>query len=391
MKKVKFDVGKIIWTSVAVAIVFFVLVISVIDDGQYTLRQAEAGSEHNVSGYAWSDNIGWISFNCLDAGTCGTANYGVNIAINGNMSGYAWSDNIGWISFNESDLSGCPIPNDDECKAKLTGSHLSGWAKALAGEEAADGWDGWISLGKQTGETIDYGVDLVGDNFEGYAWGDEVVGWIQFNPAYGGVVCEEGTVVIDSFYVNNIQTGFNPSATWTTTDANKCKGDWTTGNICSSVADCASVVNFEIDQPMPAGGMTYTLTCYGLGGTASESVSPAAYFELTGNPAEMDAVFTGGGATTTPINISVVSMNGFNNNVTLSADLGSLPSGSAAIFSDTVLAFSEYGAGSELKIYIPEPISGSYDIEISGNGQDVIMILDIVINATGIAPVFEEI
>ena len=37
-----------------------------------------AGSEHNVSGWAWSDMvIGWISFNCSNQGVCGTSDYKV--------------------------------------------------------------------------------------------------------------------------------------------------------------------------------------------------------------------------------------------------------------------------------------------------------------------------
>jgi hypothetical protein len=58
-----------------------------------------AGSEHSLSGYAWSDNIGWVSFNCTDFGTCGAVDYGVNVDNSGYLSGNAWSSNIGWISF----------------------------------------------------------------------------------------------------------------------------------------------------------------------------------------------------------------------------------------------------------------------------------------------------
>jgi len=28
--------------------------------------KAEAGTADNVSGWAWAENIGWITFNCLD-------------------------------------------------------------------------------------------------------------------------------------------------------------------------------------------------------------------------------------------------------------------------------------------------------------------------------------
>ena len=52
----------------------------------------------NLSGYAWNDAIGWISFQCN--APCVTSNYRVTIdGGNGNFSGYAWNDVGGWISF----------------------------------------------------------------------------------------------------------------------------------------------------------------------------------------------------------------------------------------------------------------------------------------------------
>src|SRR5512133_3036518 len=69
---------------------------------------ARAGAGDALSGYAWSENIGWISFNCTNNNSCGTSgNYGVNVSTT-NLSGYAWSENIGWITFNSAELSGCP-------------------------------------------------------------------------------------------------------------------------------------------------------------------------------------------------------------------------------------------------------------------------------------------
>jgi hypothetical protein len=75
----------------------------------FGMKEAQAGTEHNVSGWAWSENIGWISFNCLNQNSCQTVNYGVNLDPQTKIfSGYAWSENVGWITFNESELSGCP-------------------------------------------------------------------------------------------------------------------------------------------------------------------------------------------------------------------------------------------------------------------------------------------
>ena len=136
-----------------------------------------AGAEHNMSGWAWSSNIGWISFNCTDDNSCVTSNYGVNKNTDNTLTGYAWSSNIGWIQFGG--LSGFPTGDGTQAKnAEIEGSshNLKGWAKAISADN--NGWDGWISLsGSQ------YSVDFSDSNskFTGYAWGSSVVGWISFN------------------------------------------------------------------------------------------------------------------------------------------------------------------------------------------------------------------
>lgn len=53
-----------------------------------------------LSGYAWNDNYGWISFSCDNNNWCATSSYGVSINSSGIFSGWAWSDTAGWISFN---------------------------------------------------------------------------------------------------------------------------------------------------------------------------------------------------------------------------------------------------------------------------------------------------
>ena len=184
-----------------------------------SINEASAGSSHNVSGYAWSDNIGWISFNCTDNSSCATSDYGVNIATNGDMSGYAWSDNVGWISFTESDLSGCP---SGSCTAKLSGNSLQGWARVLSN---GDGWDGWISL-----KGSNYGVTQNGNNLEGYPWdasdirGESIgMGWIQFNPAFGGVaIASSDPTVSISANPTTVFSGSNSTLTWTSTNATSC-------------------------------------------------------------------------------------------------------------------------------------------------------------------------
>ncbi len=165
----------------------------------------KAGSSDNVSGWAWSENIGWISFNSTNTGVA--VDYGVHIdPSTGLFSGYAWAGGgemngnptatIGWISFNSSDLAGCP---SSPCEARLDltagGTHcgkqydVCGWARALAATSSPGGWDGWIRLRGTSTDGTPYGVSLnpTTRELEGWAagWDDStstaVIGWISFN------------------------------------------------------------------------------------------------------------------------------------------------------------------------------------------------------------------
>ncbi|MHA1483339.1 MAG: PKD domain-containing protein, partial [Candidatus Heimdallarchaeaceae archaeon] len=168
----------------------------------------QAGTGHILSGFAWSENIGWISFNSTSDGS--SQDYGVTFnSSSGVLTGNAWSENIGWISFNNGEVSTPPF---DPYKADSfvaisstsTGA-FTGWSRALtaclddkwninkctssdAGDQAG-GWDGWISL---SGSDPAYGVtrNLEDNTVSGYAWGGDVIGWISFSgsdPDYGVV------------------------------------------------------------------------------------------------------------------------------------------------------------------------------------------------------------
>ena len=175
-----------------------------------------AGAEQNVSGWAWSANIGWISFNNSTGG--GAIDYGVNIEPDGKLTGHAWSANIGWISFKAADLVGCPIA-PCEAKVNLDNQQVSGWARALAGgTPEAGGWDGWIRLrGPNYGVWID--ATVTPHQFRGWAWGGDpqgsneaVIGWISFNcanPETGNVCGASNYKVVTDFVFNRPPTVSN--------------------------------------------------------------------------------------------------------------------------------------------------------------------------------------
>ena len=114
--------------------------------------------------------------------------YGVDIdESTGVMSGYAWSENIGWVSFNAADAAGCGGCSGGDCQAKVSltsntsGQHeISGWAKVLAN---GGGWDGCVSL---RGSNYGVSIDPATGDFHGWAWSDMVLGWLSFNSVDSG-------------------------------------------------------------------------------------------------------------------------------------------------------------------------------------------------------------
>ena len=85
----------------------------------YKVNNDDTGS---LSGWAWNDEIGWISFywgnshaNPAASTTALCQSYsgycGVQI-VGGAFTGWAWNDDVGWISFNCSNTGSCSIPYD---------------------------------------------------------------------------------------------------------------------------------------------------------------------------------------------------------------------------------------------------------------------------------------
>lgn len=134
---------------------------------------------------------GWLKFNCAPE-DCST-DWGVRVEMDpassqyGMLSGQAWSINYGWLSFDPTVVESCWLANPSEtlnstAKAMLgsgsTKSPILGWGKFVAGDDnLTDNWDGCVSF-----NGIEYGVfvDNTTGALEGWAWGDEIVGWISF-------------------------------------------------------------------------------------------------------------------------------------------------------------------------------------------------------------------
>ncbi len=213
----------------ATLLVFFLLLVP-----HHQPLHAQASS---ITGYAWSDNIGWVSLN--------GSSYDLTLAPSGNnqvITGYAWSDNIGWIEFGG--LSSFPSAAGTQAinAEVLPSGQVVGWARACAGTlpgdcssmtSRGDGWDGWIYLGS-TGNGD--GLTLSNGTLTGFAWGSDVVGWLQFN---GSSSCSVTYTCID----NNTESQFTNSqcSTTTTVCANGCGSNGQCMNPPSPANGCLSI------------------------------------------------------------------------------------------------------------------------------------------------------
>lgn len=241
-------------------------------------QRTEAQST-TLSGYAWSDTIGWISMS--------GSNYGIAIDGSGNMSGYAWSDNIGWISAQSADVSGCPAGT---CAPRVSGTEFLGWWKAIAAD--GNGWDGWISLSCQntgTCGTSNYGISNSSGSYAGYAWGSDIVGWVDFS-----TVLPPAPTCSITPNPSTIVRGATANLAWTSTNA-------TSGSI-TVIGNVAPSGNAGV-QPLST--TTYTGTFGGAGGygtcDATVGVTCAPIYSCNGDTIE----FTNSACTTSTVTTCV--------------------------------------------------------------------------------------
>jgi hypothetical protein len=187
-----------------------------------------------ITGWAWSDMVGWVSMS-------GTG-YGLTIGAGGTLSGYAWNDKVGWITAD----TACGTP-----QATLSGSSFTGWLHALY-----SGTDGCISLtsangGTGYGLTYTAGTGVIG----GYAWGSEPIGWMLFDAL---ATVSPATCVISAAPAQLYSAVYPPSITLS----------YTTSNASSAAIDGVSVptsgTSYSAQNGTPLAwappSVTYTMT-----------------------------------------------------------------------------------------------------------------------------------
>ncbi|MCK9345363.1 MAG: hypothetical protein M0P64_04610 [Candidatus Pacebacteria bacterium] len=233
-----FSIHQVRNVLIAIAVVVLIGATYLASSTPLRAPSAEAGSGENITGWAWSENVGWISLNSTTDGSA--TSYGVSVDVTGkatgstgDFSGYAWSENVGWISFNRSDAGNPPAAPFNGgvgtiAQVDWSTGNVTGWAKVLS---TNGGWDGWIKLSDDTvGVWSGKGVKIVGNKFTGMAWGSTVMGWIDFAPT-----------------VNGIPLGTEVSAPPCTATYGAPEATW---GSCQAVATCDSVTYLP--------GQTYT-------------------------------------------------------------------------------------------------------------------------------------
>ena len=186
-------------------LVFFAIIFSFV----ITSSVSYAGTAENGRGWLWgggtepdgvspwngsNTNFGWVSMNNLTGG--GSSVYGVNIPAAGLLTGYAWSENIGWIDFGNKCVTSAPAAGQYQAASctspaggtngvSRSGNSLTGWARIVSIATASvvgnsGGWSGWI---KMINVSIAAPDASNRSYISGYGWSDEL-GWVKFHDVY---------------------------------------------------------------------------------------------------------------------------------------------------------------------------------------------------------------
>lgn len=202
-----------------------------------------------LNGFAWSENIGWLSFQ----------GPGHQVTINeetGAYGGYAWSEHVGWVKFAGDRARICSATDGGDCSATIS--------------DNVSGWDGTIKLAGAGYKTEIVGTEESGCSLTGYAWGSDVVGWLHMNGPSYKVNLEHCIVPPEPPRTFDLSCTFNagprvlvaPQKTarlsWACSDADRCKITPSVGSVTPTTGGGVTVA--------PKSTTTYTLHCDNDGG-----------------------------------------------------------------------------------------------------------------------------
>jgi hypothetical protein len=289
------------YLSIFLVFVAVLIIVGIVD---YSTPVAKADGDISIVGWAWSSNTGWISFNSINANAGGTIPYGITMAQNGDWSGYAWSDNIGWI--NMSPLG--PYPETPNEGVKLNGSNLTGWARACAvyvsgcsgttiatSSTSLGGWDGWIKMAGNVSGGGTYSISKVinSNQFTGYAWGDDILGWVHFSDVYN-------------------------SATYTPVPSSGGSGGGGSGAVtCTGVCTYEASIQCGLNEELVSGSCSCVTGYVRESGICVLATLPSPSYDLFASPTTIKLNYTTPGSQSDKTEISATPYNGFAENITL--------------------------------------------------------------------------
>ncbi|HPS21422.1 MAG TPA: hypothetical protein PLO44_01280 [Candidatus Paceibacterota bacterium] len=248
-------------------ILFFILILALVFLGYFlnsaSKTKAQTIVPTSVTGYANFLNLEQgetaspaIFFTGNNGGSTGNISYAVQYNTSTGLTGYGWSPIYGWINFTGNAASVPSFQNDGEATEWANG-HIS-----LSGTN-----------GGSTGNmTYSVNFDPTSGQGSGYAWGGNVLGWIDFS------------------YVLVPPTG-TPSCSITPAVSSILHGDsvnlyWSGSNVASCVASDGWSGNKPISgnsNVSPSSTTIYKLTCLGTDMTTSTSCSAKVNVEVYPN------------------------------------------------------------------------------------------------------------
>ena len=393
----------------------------------FMAQPVAATTTDNLSGFAWSDNVGWISFNDTNPPT-GGAPYGVDVSLTGIITGNAWvnpedtfagamlspwmatdsttkTDNIGWLSFNIADTTGCPSAPCQATLNKSTGQ-VTGWARFMLKGELQ--YNGWVHLSGTATDGSSYGVQVTGCQWDGYAWSEDF-GWIHFlGASYNVTGSGDACVAAYNYSVDapNTTTTITKSASGSINVpigaiVSKLAGSTNevvtvydvtgepsgvTGSVsgasCTPTQStpCTATILLSVGSAAPAGATVHTLTVLARSASGLEKTdtftiviqNPTAFdFSLSRNPTSL--TYTAPATKTSTITVTRVA--GTAANVNLSATVtnssGAVVSGITTSFAPTACVPSTGTCASTLSATVPSGTpDGPYTVNVSGvNGS----------------------
>ncbi len=223
---------------------YIIIILALFITSLVGLKSANAASR-DLSGWAWSSNIGWVSLNSFDDFTgpngVGTSSIKYKVVRDdyGKLTGYGWSSNIGWLKFGAYDASHPPAQ-------MYRSGAIVGWIRACSGSAdkdncngagRTDGWDGWILLsdGDIGGNkfvsnpgctdwdlTCTKGVFSLNNIINGFSWGSVNVGWLRFKAKIAPEEIVPLFIGATIWAVTPINRGTASKITWSSDNAVDC-------------------------------------------------------------------------------------------------------------------------------------------------------------------------